>query len=70
MIFFAGSSIFQILPATFYSTSIKEGDIVAAKKWLELLKKHDLMDCVKNQSLKLSAFENEEKHWYYLGPTL
>ena len=67
--FVTGSSIFEILPLTFYSIGRKEKDIIGVDKWLQLLKKFDLMDFVKNHSLKMKAPEKEIQNWYYLGPT-
>lgn len=64
-----GSSIFEVLPATFYSIGTKESDIEASQKWLQLLKKFDLLNYVKNRSLKPILSEND-KHWCYLGPVI
>ena len=64
-----GSNIFEILALTFYSILHKESDIVGVKKWIQLLKKCELMAFLKNSSLRKNASENEPGRWYYLGPT-
>ena len=37
--------------------------------WLQLLRKHDLLHFVKNNSLKTNAPADVSENWYYLGPT-
>ena len=67
--FFLGSSIYEVLPATFYSIGKKENDIAGVEKWLLLLRKHHLLHFVKNNSLQTNAPADASKNWYYLGPT-
>ena len=64
----SGCTIFEILPVTFYSIGRQKKDIIGIDKWLELLKKYNLMDFVKNNSLKEKTSDNDLEKWYFLGP--
>ena len=44
-----GSSVFEVLPITFYS--IGQKNIEGLQSWLNLFKKHGLMDYIKNLEL-------------------
>ena len=63
---FPGCTIYEILPVTFYSIGRKEKDIIGINKWLELLKKYNLMGFVENNSLKKTSNDILDK-WYFLG---
>ena len=67
--FLPGSTIFEILPITFYPIGKRKSDIVGLQKWLELLKSCNLMEFVKNNSLEKNDSEYELGKWYYIGPT-
>ena len=64
-ILISGSSIFQLLPQTFYP--IGHDTIVGANRWLELLKKYQLQEFVKNEALMKSS-KPKSSDWYFLGP--
>ena len=64
----SGCTIFEILPVTFYSIGRQKKDIIGIDKWLELLKKYNLMGFVKNNSLKEKNSDNDLEKWYFLGP--
>ena len=65
---YPGSSIFEILPVTFYSIGRAEKEIVGVLKWLELLKKYGLLDFVKNNALLKNTSKHVLDNWYFLGP--
>ena len=64
---FTGSSVFEVLPITFYS--IGQKNIAGLQSWLNLLKKHGLMEYIKNPDLIARYTKIEEKItiWYFLG---
>ena len=64
---FTGSSVFEVLPITFYS--IGQKNIAGLQSWLNLLKKHGLMEYIKNPDLIARCTKIEEKItiWYFLG---
>ena len=64
---FTGSSVFEVLPITFYS--IGQKNVAGLQSWLNLLKKHGLMEYIKNPDLIARYTKIEEKItiWYFLG---
>ena len=64
---FTGSSVFEVLPITFYS--IGQKNIAGFQCWLNLLKKHGLMEYIKNPDLIARYTKIEEKItiWWFLG---
>ena len=62
-----GSSVSEVLPITFYS--IGQKNIAGLQSWLNLLKKHGLMEYIKNPDLIARYTKIEEKipFWWFLG---
>ena len=60
-----GSSIFELLPLTFYD--IKKENVTGIHSWMSLLKKHNLMSFMENTHLAKLSKPKEDIKWYYLG---
>jgi len=66
--FIPGSSVFELLPVTFYSLPGKE-NITGIETWLNLLQKNNLKSFVKNIDLLPNTHKKEKigSDWFFLG---
>ena len=60
-----GSSIFELLPNTFYN--IEKSNITGINLWILLLRKHNLLEFVQNSQLQKMTQQKESSKWFYLG---